>query len=232
MGLGSTTLLKKHTNPFTNMCKKKKNDEKDNNVIEGIKDNKDEKDNKVIECNKEIKEETHITKRGRGRPKKKISSENKFLRKMKIEELKNALIAATYDTTPNLNLNGYKGLCKVVKVYDGDTVHVAIEVFGNIYRIKCRLSGIDTAELVTDDPLEEKIAEKAKKVVDDFTSNRLLWLVVHCNDKYGGRYVSSIYPDVTETEASSISHILLNQGLAYPYKGGEKTPFRQWFKEK
>lgn len=37
--------------------------------------------------------------------------------------------------------------CKVVRVFDGDTLHAAIIINGETYRVQCRLKGIDTPEM-------------------------------------------------------------------------------------
>lgn len=156
--------------------------------------------------------------------------DDKFNKTMSIAELKEELMKASFDSVPEFNLNEYKGLCKVIKVYDGDTVYIALELFSRIYKIKCRLSGIDTAEIKSTDSLEEQIAIKTRTRVEELTNNRLLWVVIHTNDKYGGRYVASIYMDSSENENKTINNILLSEGLAYSYDGRtKKIPFRDWY---
>ncbi len=51
-----------------------------------------------------------------------------------------------YSDLPDFDLHG-KFDCKVVRVFDGDTLHAAINIDGDMYRIQCRLKGIDTPEM-------------------------------------------------------------------------------------
>lgn len=45
------------------------------------------------------------------------------------------------------NLHGYKTKAKMVNIYDGDTCTLAFNYKGNIVKFKCRLNGIDCAEM-------------------------------------------------------------------------------------
>lgn len=60
------------------------------------------------------------------------------------------LRGASYDALPDFELRGAYS-CKVVRVYDGDTFHVAIrpqlDKDGRTYRVCCRLAGVDTPEI-------------------------------------------------------------------------------------
>lgn len=139
---------------------------------------------------------------------------------------------STYESLPPYSLDGLKGWCKVVRVYDGDTLHVGFRINGSLYRIKCRLQGIDTAELKSYDDLEIRVARLTKRYVESITTDKLMWLVIHENDKYGGRYVASIYSDQTENPNTSISNLLLKAGLAYRYDGKtKKVQFNNWYQE-
>lgn len=56
------------------------------------------------------------------------------------------LESVTYDMLPDYELNGIFD-CKIVRVFDGDTFHAAIDLEGKIYRVQCRLKDIDTPEI-------------------------------------------------------------------------------------
>ena len=67
--------------------------------------------------------------------------ENKF---SNLEE-----IFKKYDnnTTPHFSLNGQKLWGRVVSLYDGDTLTIALNVFDAIYKFSVRMNGIDTCEI-------------------------------------------------------------------------------------
>lgn len=136
------------------------------------------------------------------------------------------LLNATYKDTQEFTITNLKGWSKIVNVYDGDTVHIAIYFKDEIYKITCRILGIDTAELKTKNIREKEHAVKTKNRVIELTNDKLVWVnIVNSNDKYG-RYLTKIYLDDTETR--SISDILISEGLAYKYDGKTKKRFDDW----
>lgn len=52
----------------------------------------------------------------------------------------------TYENVPLYELNGLYD-CKILRVYDGDTFYAAIDVNGTIYKVRCRLLGVDSPEV-------------------------------------------------------------------------------------
>ena len=99
--------------------------------------------------------------------------------------------------TPVFSLNGHKCKAKVVYVYDGDSVHLVLEVFGKLYKWKCRIAHIDKLKTLIE-----------HKMVD-----------VECFDfdKYGRLLV-----EIT-IEGIKVHEWLLENHLAQPYEGGTKT---------
>ena len=68
------------------------------------------------------------------------------------------------DNVSKLSFEGETIECKVVKVYDGDTITVVfplkykvkgIPILGQMYKWNCRLIGIDTPELRTKCPIRD-----------------------------------------------------------------------------
>ena len=75
---------------------------------------------------------------------------------------------------------------KCVKVYDGDTIHLAYHMDGGCrVRWSCRLRGIDTAELRGTQGAERAMAVAARTYVHDALISRVLYVDVHGTDKYG-----------------------------------------------
>ena len=75
--------------------------------------------------------------------------------------------------------------CKVVSVYDGDTIKIIFMLHDHMYKWNCRLTGIDTPELRTKCDNEKKYGY----LVRDELRKRILNQVVHAKcgkfDKYG-----------------------------------------------
>lgn len=152
---------------------------------------------------------------------------------------------ATFETTPVFTLEGTH-VCKVIDIYDGDTFTVATDLPGQgLSRIICRLEGIDTAEMRY--PQSEAMREQLKALAynarnraarelinlpEDFPptmqmkrgdlrricgeSERLISVIFGGMDKYGRCLVSVPVGDTT------LSQILIDEGLALPYDGGHK----------
>jgi micrococcal nuclease len=119
------------------------------------------------------------------------------------------------------SLNKINVWAKIVHVYDGDTVHAVFSIpnSSTIYKYKLRLAHIDTPELKSKNKNEVKKAIEAKKIVEDFILNKIVYLELEGEDKYG-RILANIY----------INNINLNQYLidnkyAYRYEGGTKIKF-------
>ena len=54
---------------------------------------------------------------------------------------------ATIDNTTLWSLKNQTHYVKVLKVYDGDTIWIAIRINFKIYKLKVRMYGIDTPEM-------------------------------------------------------------------------------------
>lgn len=111
---------------------------------------------------------------------------------------------------------------KVVKVYDGDTIHVIARPLngdGNIYKFSVRLKDVDTPEIGNVLHATEQDLEKALKA-KHFLSNMILNKVVRLSnieiDKYG-RVLANI-----SIQGKDISKTLVEEKLGYVYHGGKK----------
>lgn len=97
---------------------------------------------------------------------------------------------------------------------------------GKLSRFLCRINGIDTPELRSDDDNERKKAILAKNKLISLCLNKIVWInVASSSDKYG-RLLIDIYTD--SLEQKKISDILIKDGLAYKYYGGTKKKFSEW----
>ena len=134
----------------------------------------------------------------------------------------------TVQNTPWLTFEGVKCNCKVLSIYDADTVTIAIPFKGRIYKLKCRLSGIDAAEKRSKNPTEKQIALRGTERLKNLILNRVIWINCGKFDKYG-RLLGILYQSKKDCKSGlrkqSINQLLVNEKYAYIYDGGKK---RSW----
>ena len=113
---------------------------------------------------------------------------------------------------------------KVVKVVDGDTIDVEIDLGFNIsYAQRVRLAGIDTPESRTKDAKEKalglEVKDRLKKAIDAAKDVVVKTELPDSSEKYG-RILGWIYLDgATE----SINEQLIEEGYAWGYMGETKV---------
>lgn len=140
--------------------------------------------------------------------------------------------------TPYFGFDGETKLCKVISVYDGDTITVATMVHHKPALFKCRLQGVDTPEMKP--PLSDVnrdvqigLARRARNrvaqmvtdcVVDlgarklDLSENtKLLNVVCGGFDKYGRLLVT-----IPHDTSRSVGDVLIEERLGRVYLGGTK----------
>lgn len=145
---------------------------------------------------------------------KKILQQHEFLRNCQ------------YKTVDFWNLKGHETYCKCVKVYDGDTCTMVFFYQDKPYKFRVRLAEIDTPEIKSDNPLEKQQGLICKNRLFQLIGNDLCYIVCQGFDKYG-RLLAKLYND--ETKTFYYNQMLLDEGLAYEYKGGKRKDFNEWF---
>ena len=126
------------------------------------------------------------------------------------------------DDIPIFSLNGYKSICRVVDVYDGDSCTIIFEWEGKMRKFKCRCNGYDSPEMKPRLIIENrdeiiKNAKLAKERLCELTKDCIR---VKCLefDKYG-RLLVELY---TFYSKESINQKMINEGHGYEYHGGTK----------
>ena len=105
----------------------------------------------------------------------------------------------------------YTYKCQAIKVIDGDTIDVAIDLgFGLIKQERIRLYGIDTPELRSSDFEEKRRANLAKDRLIQLTREEMV-IKTYKKGKYG-RYLGTL-----ECRHGIINDILIEEGYAKPY---------------
>jgi len=119
--------------------------------------------------------------------------------------------------------------CKVLKVVDGDTVDVDIELgFGIVLTDeRVRVMGIDTPESRTSDKVEDLFGEAAKKRVKELMENDVI--LITQEDKHGedmkgkfGRILGDFYVERYEGKREKLTEVMIDEGHCVPYFGGSK----------
>lgn len=111
---------------------------------------------------------------------------------------------------------------RIVKVVDGDTLDVELDLGFNIFTIqRIRLAGIDAPETRTKDLQEKESGLKAKNFVVNFfedceTNGYQIYVKTTLDDKYG-RMLGRI-----TANNKSLNDLLISNKLAFKYEGGAK----------
>lgn len=133
----------------------------------------------------------------------------------------------TYDIkTPTFSLEGKTKLCKVVDIYDGDSIRVVFKDNNIINKWSIRMTGYDSPEMRPSKKLEnrDEIKKKALEARNYLRSmimndNQLVYLKCGGFDKYG-RLLGSIY--INKTDTKSVNDLMITNNYAYEYHGGTK----------
>jgi micrococcal nuclease len=122
---------------------------------------------------------------------------------------------------------------KVVRVVDGDTVDLAMELIpGQYFQLRVRLYGIDTPEkrpLKTAPNRDEEIAA-AKRSTEalDGQLRRSNYIIDRAEfreaDKYG-RWLCDLFVRNNENDYTHLNEWMIREGYAKPYFGGTKEKF-------
>lgn len=100
---------------------------------------------------------------------------------------------------------------KVVRVVDGDTIDVEIDLGFDIWhKTRLRLSGIDTPEVSTE------FGKVVRQYVKEALEGQLVTITTAKPDKYG-RYLAEVF-----IKGNSLNQNLLKIGMALPYNGGKR----------
>ena len=125
----------------------------------------------------------------------------------------------------------YEYRCDVLKVIDGDTVDVDIDLgFGVVLKDeRVRIIGIDTPESRTSDKVEDIFGEAAKARVKELMSNDDIILKTQVSksgeDMKGkfGRILGDFVIEEFEGQPKLLTEILLEEGHAVRYHGQNKA---------
>jgi micrococcal nuclease len=113
---------------------------------------------------------------------------------------------------------------KVLKVVDGDTIDVDIDLgFDISFTSRVRLAGIDTPESRTTDKMEKTLGLEVKKKLGELIASAQTIVIktekMNSSEKYG-RILGWLYLDGAE---KSVNEALIASGYAWGYMGDTKV---------
>lgn len=114
---------------------------------------------------------------------------------------------------------------KVIKIYDGDTITVELDLGFGVYKKEIiRLFGIDTPEIRGEErPEGLKSRERLVELMEQYKDKVTIKTIKDKAGKYG-RMLGILKVESIE---SDLNTILLNEGLAVPYFGGKKHSLKK-----
>ena len=119
----------------------------------------------------------------------------------------------------------YEYRCKVLKVIDGDTVDVDIDLgFGMwIHNERVRIMGIDTPESRTSNLIEKKFGLLAKaRLIELLGEKAILKTQVNMKGEDMKGKFGRILGDFATEDGQICAQVLCEEGHAVPYFGGSK----------
>lgn len=119
--------------------------------------------------------------------------------------------------------------CKVIDVYDGDSITIIFPFGGKYWKKNCRLYGIDTPETRTRSLEEKQAGLIAKGRLCKYILDKVVWIDFRKWDKYG-RLMGIIYLD--KEKSVNVCEKMIEEGHAYEYFGKTKRKFSEWYTEK
>jgi micrococcal nuclease len=119
----------------------------------------------------------------------------------------------------------YEYNCKIVRVVDGDTIDVDVDLGWSIWRCgeRIRLYGIDTPECRTRDAEEKAAGILAKEFVEEALHVGETYTLTTKEKGKFGRYLGTIYL----TDDTSINAALVKERLSVPYFGQSKVRVKE-----
>ena len=119
----------------------------------------------------------------------------------------------------------YEYKCKIVKIVDGDTVDIDLDLgFGVWLRDeRVRIMGIDTPESRTSDKIEKVFGLAAKERLNSLLGGEAILLsqVTKGGENMKGKF-GRILGNFKTINGDNVADILMNEGHAVAYNGGDK----------
>lgn len=108
---------------------------------------------------------------------------------------------------------------RVLSVLDGDTFVAEAHVWpGQFVRVNVRIRGIDAPEMKSRCLAEQEAAVAARDLLSNLLGNE----TVAISNIGGAKYYGRVLADVVTERGEPVSQVLVDRGLARPYRGGKR----------
>lgn len=116
--------------------------------------------------------------------------------------------------------------CRVVDVYDGDSLRLAFDWKGEIIQWQARMKHYDAPEMKPRKDLPDReahvaAAKKARQMLIDIIDGDLVQADMYGFDKYG-RILVELHTDSPFRNSVYVNNVMMHSGLVKPYEGGTK----------
>jgi len=131
-------------------------------------------------------------------------------------------------------------IVKVLSVYDGDTITVAMFINEYLYKFNCRLNKYDAPEIKPKKSenevlknIEKEYGEKSKTFLSNLILNKIVYIYITKDTDPYGRLLIDLYLNVSDVQNSnSVNDLMINKHYGHPYSGDKKKPFssyKDWY---
>lgn len=130
------------------------------------------------------------------------------------------------DNTEFFSLNGETHLAKIIKCYDGDTIHCIFKHNDTYQKFRIRMFGYDSPEMRPSKKIKKSIrldiksrAKLAKRALEDIILHKIV--IIECMefDKYG-RLLAGVR--VNKDDEKTVNEMMVELGHGKEYYGGKK----------
>jgi len=144
---------------------------------------------------------------------------------------------ATFENIPTFTLNGINTNVKILKVYNGDTLWLALEHNNKICKYKIRMLEYDSPEFrplksIPNREVEIAAAKRAKQYLEELVLNKIVSAEFYDFDKYGRALCKLYIPDpkrlilnISSPNKVCVNTLMIRSGNGRQYMGGTKKSF-------
>jgi endonuclease YncB( thermonuclease family) len=140
------------------------------------------------------------------------------------------LLNNSFSTLEKFSFNNFVTKCKVVDVYDGDTLTIVFYHNDQPIKDSFRMYGYDSPEMkplktMQNRELHVQAAKITKNKLINLTKDKILW-VKFCHEEKYGRLMGKLYfQEPIDDTIKSINDFMIENGYGKSYKGEQKGEF-------